>query len=32
MYSKGSPRPNAPELMPYYEELVKEFFPKPLNW
>jgi inositol oxygenase len=32
LYSKGSERPNVPELMPYYEDLVKEFFPEPLRW
>lgn len=32
LYSKGSARPNVQELMPYYEELTKEFFPAPLRW
>ena len=32
LYSKGAPRPNVAELMPYYEELVNEFFPAPLRW
>jgi len=32
LYSKGAARPNVDELMPYYEDLVKEFFPDPLNW
>ena len=32
LYSKGAPRPKVDELMPYYEDLVKEFFPEPLNW
>jgi len=32
LYSKGAPRPNVPELMPYYQELVEEFFPEPLRW
>ena len=27
LYSKGSPRPDVPALMPYYQELVDEFFP-----
>lgn len=32
LYSKGSARPNVQELMPFYEDLVKEFFPEPLHW
>lgn len=32
LYSKGSPRPKMQELMPFYEDLVKEFFPAPLRW
>ena len=32
LYSKGSARPNVQELMPFYEDLVKEFFPDPLRW
>ena len=32
LYSKGAARPNVPELMPYYQELVEEFFPDPLRW
>jgi inositol oxygenase len=32
LYSKGSARPNVQELMPYYEDLVREFFPEPLRW
>jgi inositol oxygenase len=32
LYSKGAPRPHVPELMPYYAELVQEFFPEPLHW
>jgi len=32
LYSKGAPRPKVADLMPYYEDLVKEFFPEPLNW
>ena len=32
LYSKGAPRPNVQELLPFYEELVKEFFPTPLRW
>ena len=26
LYSKGAPRPKVDEVMPYYEDLVKEFF------
>jgi inositol oxygenase len=32
LYSKGAPRPKVDEVMPYYEDLVKEFFPEPLKW
>lgn len=32
LYSKGAPRPNVPELMPFYEDLAREFFPEPLRW
>ena len=32
LYSKGSPRPDVQALMPYYHELVDEFFPEPLRW
>jgi inositol oxygenase len=32
LYSKGAPRPNADELMPYYKDLVDEFLPDPLRW
>jgi inositol oxygenase len=32
LYSKGAPRPNVDALMPYYQELVEEFFPDPLRW
>ena len=32
LYSKGAPRPKVDEVMPYYEDLVKEFFPEPLHW
>ena len=31
LYSKGR-RGRTCRLMPYYEDLVKEFFPEPLNW
>jgi inositol oxygenase len=32
LYSKGAARPNVQELMPFYEDLVKEFFPEPIKW
>jgi len=32
LYSKGLERPNAKEIMPYYEDLVAEFFPAEIDW
>jgi len=32
LYSKGSARPDVQALMPFYRELVEEFFPDPLRW
>lgn len=32
LYSKGDGRPDVSALRPYYEELVDEFFPEPLQW
>ena len=32
LYSKGDGRPDLKALRPYYQELVDEFFPEPLNW
>lgn len=32
LYSKGDGRPDVKALRPYYEELVNEFFPDPLQW
>ena len=32
LYSKGDGRPDVAALRPYYEELVEEFFPEPLQW
>ena len=32
LYSKGRPRPNFPEIKPYYEDLVAEFFPGQIDW
>ncbi len=32
LYSKGAARPDVQALMPYYQELVEEFFPERLRW
>ncbi len=32
LYSKGRARPNMKEIMPYYEDLVAEFFPQRIAW
>ena len=32
LYSKSSEPINSSELLPYYQELVAEYFPKTLNW
>ncbi len=32
LYSKGRERPNIKEVMPYYQDLVAEFFPNKINW
>ncbi len=32
LYSKGRERPNLKEIMPYYEDLVSEFFPAEIAW
>jgi inositol oxygenase len=32
LYSKGRERPNAVEIMPYYQDLVAEFFPDRIDW
>lgn len=32
LYSKGRERPNLIEIMPYYEDLVAEFFPAQIDW
>jgi inositol oxygenase len=32
LYSKGRERPNMKEIMPYYQDLVAEFFPDKINW
>jgi inositol oxygenase len=32
LYSKGDARPDARKLEPYYRELVRQYFPRPLTW
>ena len=32
LYSKAEDRPNIEALRPYYEDLMAEYFPEPLNW
>ncbi|MCP4190056.1 MAG: inositol oxygenase [Planctomycetaceae bacterium] len=32
LYTKSHERPNVAELMPFYEDLVGEFFPNELDW
>lgn len=32
LYSKGRERPNLKEIMPYYQDLVSEFFPAQIDW
>ncbi|MBV9267228.1 MAG: inositol oxygenase [Acidobacteriaceae bacterium] len=32
LYSKGRERPNAKEILPYYQDLVAEFFPDQIDW
>jgi len=32
LYSKGRERPNLKEIMPYYEDLVSEYFPAQIAW
>lgn len=32
LYSKGSDRPKLKEVLPYYEDLVSEFFPDKIDW
>ena len=32
LYSKTPERPQAEQLRPYYEELIREYFPATLNW
>jgi inositol oxygenase len=32
LYSKGRERPNMQEILPYYQDLVSEFFPEKVAW
>ena len=32
LYSKGLERPNVKGIMPYYQDLVAEFFPAEISW
>jgi inositol oxygenase len=32
LYSKGRARPNMKEILPYYQDLVAEFFPEKIDW
>ena len=32
LYSKSDNPPDVEKLRPFYEDLIKEYFPKPLNW
>jgi inositol oxygenase len=32
LYSKGRERPDQKEILPYYRELVAEFFPEKIDW
>ena len=32
LYSKVEEKPDIAALIPYYQDLVKEYFPEPLNW
>jgi len=32
LYSKGRERPNLPEIVPFYEDLIKEYFPAQIDW
>ncbi|HJZ63093.1 MAG TPA: inositol oxygenase family protein [Candidatus Acidoferrum sp.] len=32
LYSKGRERPNLPEILPFYEGLISEFFPDQIAW
>ena len=32
LYSKGRERPNTQEILPYYQDLVSDFFPDKIAW
>jgi len=32
LYSKGRERPNLPAILPFYQELIAEFFPDQIDW
>jgi inositol oxygenase len=32
LYSKSRERPKTQQILPYYEELVSEFFPAKIDW
>lgn len=32
LYTKSAERPNLKELRPYYDELIREFFPEKIRW
>jgi inositol oxygenase len=32
LYSKGRERPKTQEILPFYEDLVSEFFPAKIDW
>ncbi|HET9100396.1 MAG TPA: inositol oxygenase family protein [Acidobacteriaceae bacterium] len=32
LYSKGAAKPNLPEILPYYQDLIAEYFPGKIQW
>ena len=32
LYSKGAVKPNLPEILPYYQDLIAEYFPDKIHW
>jgi inositol oxygenase len=32
LYSKGAAKPDLKQLMPYYDDLIAEFFPEKIDW
>jgi inositol oxygenase len=32
LYSKGAEKPNMTEILPYYQDLIAEFFPEKIEW